>query len=56
MNSDGFIRALGAIVLGGGVGLVAYLLFDALVGGELAKLGGVFVAIVSALSFGWALS
>lgn len=56
MNPDRFIRALGAIVLGGGIGLIAYLLFDALVGGELAKLGGVFVAIVSALSFGWALS
>jgi hypothetical protein len=55
MTLESFIRALGAVVLGVGIGLVSYLFLDLLAGsGQLATVGAVLIGIISTLTIGWA--
>ena len=54
MSLEGFIRALGAVVLGVGIGLISYLFLDVLSGGQPATFGAIVIGIVAILTIGWA--
>jgi len=49
------MRVASVIVLAAAAFAVAYVIFDLVVGGSLALLAAVMVAVVAGVSFGWAL-